>query len=397
MTTNPDLEDRLRTYMHGRADELRLVPLDFDELLEQGMRRAPVSAPRTSGRRPTWVVAASLVAGATLGAGAILLTRDDPPPAAAPTVVPQQVAMPEGNPSASPGAPFESCSSGEIPSDVANMGLPNDIRINGILLPTRTPDGYCVGDHFVDPGSVTTEYTVWSSCDDCERPSASVALVRADPNLDYESEAEDHTELTVGGRAARYYPPDDAFPVARLFVDQPADFQFILTGWGLDESAMASVATAVLADGDDASAEGLQMVFHGWLGYYAPGLIPTPTSLLIQYGTDGGGGSLLVYRASEYSNQPPLEAYAWVRPKPVFTTTDAERSVMFPASASFAGTEQTTIIRRIDDNTTVSWSSNGSPPVSIEDLAAIEVTPAGPDDPRWDEIAYESGQYDEQG
>ncbi len=68
--------------------------------------------------------------------------------------------------------------------------------------------------------------------------------------------------------------------------------------------------------------------------------------------------------------------------------------MIFPASVSFAGTEQTTVIREVDDNTTVVWSANGTPPMSADELAAIELTPAPADDPRWLEIAYESGNYD---
>ena len=41
----------------------------------------------------------------------------------------------------------------------------------------------------------------------------------------------------------------------------------------------------------------------------------------------------------------------------------------------------------------MTWMSTGINPLSVEQLAAIPLTPAAPDDPRWVEIAYESGLY----
>ncbi len=49
---------------------------------------------------------------------------------------------------------------------------------------------------------------------------------------------------------------------------------------------------------------------------------------------------------------------------------------------------------RSTPNSIVTWVSTGAEPMSVEELAAIPLTPAAHDDPRWVEIAYESGNHD---
>ena len=49
---------------------------------------------------------------------------------------------------------------------------------------------------------------------------------------------------------------------------------------------------------------------------------------------------------------------------------------------------------RSTPNSIVTWVSSGVEPMSVEELAAIPLTPAAHDDPRWVEIAYESGDYE---
>jgi hypothetical protein len=43
------------------------------------------------------------------------------------------------------------------------------------------------------------------------------------------------------------------------------------------------------------------------------------------------------------------------------------------------------------------WLSTGPEPIPVEELAAISLTPAAHDDPRWMEIAYESEESSAQG
>ncbi len=399
--SNPGLEPRLRAHYGAKADELRLPAMESSDVLERNgssvalvVAKAPVRAGR---RRSTWMVAAALVAGATIGAGAIMLTRDDTPTSGQ-SVVPQL--GPTGDRTVE-GAPFMTCPEDGVPAAVVDMNVVNDIRLPNVPLPVA-PGEWCVVDHWVNTyfGLSGAEFDVYSSCSPCDAPTASVAVVHPFENGEavYENSDgdADPADVDVSGHSARYYAPDDSAPIARLYVDVGADAPFMLAGWGLNGQEMATVAEALLAGDvvpEEREVPGLEFVYSGALGDYWPGNIPMTTTIGVGYGT-GGGAQIARYSVLQYPDQPPLEAYAWSRPNPSFTTTDGRRAVIFPASVSFAGTEQTTVIREVDDNTTVVWSANGTPPMSADELAAIELTPAPADDPRWLEIAYESGNYD---
>jgi hypothetical protein len=89
----------------------------------------------------------------------------------------------------------------------------------------------------------------------------------------------------------------------------------------------------------------------------------------------------------------PLMALAWVAPNPVLTEDGDERSIAFgPAAAPYGG--QQTILVTSSPNALATWVSVGAAPVQVEELAAMPLTAAAPDDPRWVEIAFESGNFD---
>lgn len=85
----PTLEDQLRSHYQSKADELRLPPLEFDELLADGDRGVVVSITSApSGHRGSWWVAAAAVAAVTVGGLAVIQGRNtpsDPPAATQPT------------------------------------------------------------------------------------------------------------------------------------------------------------------------------------------------------------------------------------------------------------------------------------------------------------------------
>ena len=87
----------------------------------------------------------------------------------------------------------------------------------------------------------------------------------------------------------------------------------------------------------------------------------------------------------------PLMALAWAAPNSVLTKHGDEWSIAFGPSAADGG--QQTMLVRSTPNSIVTWVSTGVDPMSVEQLAAIPLTPAAHDDPRWVEIAYESGDY----
>lgn len=400
MTSN--LEGDLRARYAAKAGELRLSQLEVTDLLAgRDAPLAPLSAGPPPRRGSTWMVAAALVAGATIGAGAIAVTRDEDNLSTGRNEVRQTA--PVGPLSAEPG-PFVACPEGGVPPDVADMTITNDFRVAHVQLPV-TPEEWCVIEHRVETyfGLTGGEFDVYSSCSSCDAPTSSVAIVHPFENLEdlYENglgiaNPVDPVEFDVSGRAARFYGPDESASIGRFYVDQGSDTPLMLVGWGLDGRGMAAVAEAFFAadaDPEDADVPGLRFVYRGSLGEYWPGFIPMTTTLSVTYGTPSGG-QYIEFSTMQYPDQPPLEAYAWARPNPTFTTTNGRRSVTFPPSAAYAGTEQTTVISEVDDTTTVLWRANGTPPITTDELVAIELTPAAPDDPRWDEIAWESGNYD---
>ena len=77
----PTLEDQLRSHYLLKADELRLPPLEFEDLLtEDGGRGVVVSITSApSGHRGSWWVAAAAVVAVTVGGLAVIQGRDRPP------------------------------------------------------------------------------------------------------------------------------------------------------------------------------------------------------------------------------------------------------------------------------------------------------------------------------
>lgn len=207
--------------------------------------------------------------------------------------------------------------------------------------------------------------------------------------------------MKQGGRVgSQLCGPADDMAVSRMFVDLGAETAMFV-GWGLDTAEFTTFAAGVVGQGGAPADVGdMAFVFNGDLGQYLPSSVPMAATLGIGYFDDDGIG--LAYRVLKSSTRdtpvaPPLEAYAWARPNPVFATVDGRPTVTFPASPWYDDREQAAVIIQIDEHTQVMWTSNGTPPVASAELAASELTPAQPDDPRWLEIAYESGQHDAQG
>jgi hypothetical protein len=163
---------------------------------------------------------------------------------------------------------------------------------------------------------------------------------------------------------------------------------------------MARAAAAALGSEtvpEERELSGLEYAGGGLLGQYSPGQLPIGTTTLgIHYFVDGGKQAHR-YSILQYPDQPALEAYAWARPEASFSSAQGQRTLTFAPSNSYGSTEEVVVIREVDDLTRVVWTSNGTPPMTADEIAAIELTPAPADDPRWDEIAYESGYYDARG
>jgi hypothetical protein len=91
----PMLEQQLRSHYLSKADELRLPPLDFDELLADGdcrVRVSVTSAPR--GNRGAWWAAAAAVAAVTVGGLAVIQGRDTTSSTPTGTQLSEQVSPP---------------------------------------------------------------------------------------------------------------------------------------------------------------------------------------------------------------------------------------------------------------------------------------------------------------
>lgn len=92
----PTLEDQLRSHYVSKADELRLPPLEFEELLadvDRGVVVSITSAP--SGHRGSWWVAAAAVAAVTVAGLAVIQGRDTPSNTPAATQPSEQLSPPE--------------------------------------------------------------------------------------------------------------------------------------------------------------------------------------------------------------------------------------------------------------------------------------------------------------
>lgn len=392
MNDRDNLEDRLREHYTARAGELRLPALEFDDVLAGADDALAATPSNPTGRRnPAWLVAAAIVGGAAIGAGAIVATRnEDSNTSDVAQTAPDSIAV-----------PVDGCA---VPDDVADLDVPNDVRANGVLLPSTTPSGYCASDHRVGtdpPGGV---YTVWASCERCERPTSAIARVQYRTDEDFEGDL-DFEQVDVGGQPGRFYAPSADVPVSRLYVGfgavtvvGGADQSALFVGWGLDQIRFAHLAAVALNQQEGSGdLDTMKLVFEGALGQYLPASVPMASTVSVWYFDDDGialGYRLLESQTSEDPYTPPLEAYVWALPDPAFSTVEGRRTVTFPPSSWYDDREQTAVISQIDDDTQVMWSSTGNPPVDPAEMSAIELTPADVNDPRWLEIAYESGMYD---
>ena len=428
------LEARLRGLYRRRAEELTLSQMSWDDVLANRGRNSTASS---RSQRGHWLVAASvvtLVAGGTAGTVAMLSGDGKPSqvasaPSEAPapstewpattTPQPAETAM-EGDaavsslpanvitaPPPDPDRPFVPCPADpSLPADAASTIYPNDVRFNGMPLPEATPDGYCVIDHQAGAGmNGISEYTVWASCADCAEPTAAIALIR-DPGFvtdDPSHPSNDPSQApgaiqvpTDDGRGAVFVPASETSAISMLYKPDDSGGTITLAGWGLDQDGFVAFAEAVTTPGAELPGE-LVQVYEGPLAGYFMGTIPTDYNFHVGY-TNATGSAWLSYgvfydgMTSPDDFRLPLMALAWVAPNPVLDADGDERTIAFgPAAADHGG--QQTILVRSTPGSFVTWVSTGAQPMSAEELAAIPLTPAPPEDPRWVEIAYESGDY----
>jgi hypothetical protein len=429
------LEARLRDLYRRRADELTLSHMSWDDVLANRGRNSTASSRSQRGR---WLVAASvvtLVAGGTAGAMAVLSDDGEPSqvagaPSEAPapstespaTSTPQPEAtaldtdaavgsLPANVITAPPPdseRPFVPCPADpSLPADAASTIYPNDVRFNGMPLPEATPDGYCVIDHQALAGlNESSQYTVWASCADCAEPSAAIALIR-DPGFvtdDPSHPSNDPSQHpgaiqvpTDDGRGAIFVPASETSAISMLYKPDDSGGTITLAGWGLDQDGLVAFAEAVTTPGAELLGE-LVQVYEGPLAGYFTGTIPTDHNFHVGYTNATGSASLSYNVFYDGMTSPddfrlPLMALAWVAPNAVLTADGDEHTIAFgPAAADYGG--QRTMLVRSTPGSFVTWVSTGPQPMSVEELAAIPLTPAPPDDPRWVEIAYESGDYD---
>jgi hypothetical protein len=170
----------------------------------------------------------------------------------------------------------------------------------------------------------------------------------------------------------------------------------VFAGWGLD-------ADDFIAFGDAATTPGaalpgaLQQVFDGDMSGYFLDEVPTSHNLHVGYTNDTGSRWLsydVVYDGTTWpaDTRLPLMALAWIAPDPVLAGTGDERSIAFAPTPAHSGGQRSILVTSTPTSI-VTWVSTGDTPMSIDELAAIRLTPASSDDPRWIEIAYESGDY----
>ena len=428
------LESRLRDHYRRRADELTLGSMSWDDVVDRRGRS------RASGRggRVRWLVAASvvvLVGGATAGAvamrsgdggsaqvagaptnaagGAPTPSAESPAASVPPTTTAPAVTADAPLPSdvlteepPDPDRPFLPCPPDtSLPADAASTVLPNDVRLDGIPLPEATPDGYCVVDHQAGAGlDGLSLYTVWASCADCAEPAAAIALIRSpmpvtdDPSHVSNDPSQATGAIAVpmgGGRGGVFVPPSETSAISTLYTTDAGGATVVLAGWGLEQDEFVAFADAATTTGAALPSE-LVQVYDGPLSDFFLTTIPTNHNFHIAYHTDTGTEWLsydVLYDGTTWpaDTRLPLMALAWAAPNSVLTKHGDEWSIAFGPSAGDGG--QKTMLVRSTPNSIVTWVSAGVEPMSTEQLAAIPLTPAAHDDPRWVEIAFESGDY----
>lgn len=367
---NDQLEDRLRHHYRIAADELHLAAVTWEDVL--GRRRLGQRAARP--RLASIAAAAALVA--SLAGGAIALRSRGGAPDQASVVTAGR--------------------EGKCPAEIPDGIYPNDVRLVGAVLPQATPLGYCVVDHQVLTLNTDTQpYVVWTSCDRCDEPAAAIARTVPGAHSERESAAPAQT-VDVGGRPGRYYDPDEKEAVARLFTNDVDGNEMLLVGWGLDRDEMVAAAVSVAGD-LDADVPSMTRIYDGPLPDYQPASLPSIGNLGIGYQSADGSTGPIGFQLYQGAYIPSPDAFLWLNPGSRVVEIGGRRTVLLPPTWEGGGTTWSAAISQVDDQQLVIWMRHDLEPTDADDLAAIELTTAEPDDPRWIEIAYESGGYDAQG
>ena len=304
MNTPDDFETRLREHYATKASELRLPDVTFDDVLARG--DVPLTAAIPGSTRRGWIagaVAAALVGGAVVGAGVVLFTRDEARPSTGPSDMPQ-TELPHTEPLVAPGSSNSRCRDAEVPSDVADLGLVDDIRVPGIVLPAETPTDHCAAGHSVSTTPTFSLYTVWWSCAECDHPSAAVARLHNELPQYVEGDLP-HDSVSVGGRGGRWYEPSADVPVARLYIDTGDGETATFVGWGMGQDEFIELAAAAVDQqfGEAADVGDMTLVYSGPLGPYGDGL-PVSATLNVFYFRDGGMGLGYSVVRSETTAEP---------------------------------------------------------------------------------------------
>jgi hypothetical protein len=393
-----DLEARLRDHYGRTADRLVLDERSWDDVIA-GQRSGPRSLERTTTTHR--LVAASavvLIGGGAVGAWAAL-AGDNDAPTGAPALVtsPSEDTLPLNVIIATPDddTPFIACPEDpSLPADAATVVYPDDVRFNGMPLPVATPDGYCVMDHtpvlFAGSGS---EATVWASCADCADPTAAIALIRGPSVGEPADEPGAESVATANGRGGMFVPRSASAGISRLYATDAGGAPILLAGWGLDRDGFLAFADAATTSGATLPGD-LVHVYDG----PAPALdaLAAPANFSIGYA--GSGSEWLTFSVMydgttwPEDTRLPLMALAWIAPDPVLSEEGDSRSIAFgPSPAPEGGGVQRSILVTSAPSSITGWVSTAETPLSTDELAAIPLSPAGPEDPRWIEIAYESG------
>lgn len=373
MNANADLEDRLRRHYAATAARVPIEPLDLDRLDE---RSATVRLRPPARRRGRWLAVAATVVVLAGVAATVALARGgehDHTPASA-VLLP--VVCPAENPpvAATPSTTNPPVTTAATPVGVGAPGA-------APLLPASDPSGMCA-THIVTYRLASPQRRqVWADCA-CDRPTAAISITfvgTSPPGTPGTTE----DIVRIGGRSLVY---DDAMwpGFARLSTQDDRSPEFSIDGWGLSRLALTDIASALIAGDTELTGSGLQLLFDGGIGASLPGVNPLDGDA-VQLGyvsTDRTRG--LEYAYEHGPDALPLDTALWFLIDARRTTIDGQ-----PALVSETATA-TRVLLRPDDHTMIllgSWAEPGTEPLTVAELAALPLTPAGPDDPRWDAVA----------
>lgn len=377
---NSTLEDRLRHHYVRVASELALEDLEFAEMSE---RAAVVSATRAleakrGHRERRWIalVAASVLMVSGLGVLAIRRTERIVPATGS------DESMPDGTPVAALCDDPRWSTGGMTEPAQPPVGAPEQV-----LLPADTPTGFCSTSALFDNPTTGAQfggdrYTVWSSCADCDTPTAALALVRHGygPN-DVENPPLAFEEVELGGRVARWYAPASRGGVAKLATyDGGARPGFTLLGWGLTRDQFVAAAALYSEGSDVPSIAGMQLVWDDDLvrGDTQGG----SWSAEITYaalGTSEEQRAMIRFAARRGEGSVSLLSRLWSYPGGRFVMIEGHDALVYEYEDDRYGRLAGVLIA-FDDHTTVEllgWR------VELADLVSIPVTGTMARDPRW--------------